>query len=194
MKHFHHSPILAVLLAGFTLGAGAHAQTVVPAPPFSSIELEGGGHIVLKHGNTQQIRLLKGSTEFTRFIVEERNPGKLRIEACNKDCPHQYDLEIEITTPDIQGVAISGGGAIESGAGFPAQHNLSAAVEGGGRIDMRAMSVANATAAVDGGGKIMIKADDELTAAIHGGGSIRYWGSPKVTEAVEGGGEVKQGG
>jgi hypothetical protein len=75
----------------------AWAQSAVPVPHFDSVELEGGGHVVIRYGDAQQVRLIQGSTEFTHFRVEEG--GKLRIDACNRDCPHQYDLEIEITTP-----------------------------------------------------------------------------------------------
>lgn len=167
------------------------AQTLVPVPPFNALELEGGGHVILKYGSVQQVRLIHGSTQFTRFAVEDGD--KLRIEACRSDCPHHYDLEVEITTPRISALAISGGGRIESAGGFPAPDKIALAVEGGGAIDTRALDVGRATAAVDGGGDITLRADRELTAAIHGGGKIRYWGNPHVVQAIDGGGEVERG-
>jgi hypothetical protein len=184
---------LSAALASGLVAATASAQTIVPTPPFNAIELEGGGHVTLVHGSVQQVRLLKGSTQFTRFIVEGSQPHKLRIEACNNDCPHNYDLEVEITTPGIGTLAVSGGGRIESGGDFPARHQLTLAVDGGGTIDVRAMRSEGATAAVDGGGRILVNAWRELTAAINGGGKIRYWGAPRLTEAVEGGGSVERG-
>ena len=141
---------LSAALASGLVAATATAQTIVPTPPFNAIELEGGGHVTLMHGSVQQVRLLKGSTQFTRFIVERSQPHKLRIEACNNDCPHNYDLEVEITTPGIDTLAVSGGGRIESGGDFPARHQLTLAVDGGGTIDVRAMRSEGATAAVDG--------------------------------------------
>jgi putative autotransporter adhesin-like protein len=184
---------LSAALASGLVAATATAQTIVPTPPFNAIELEGGGHVTLMHGSVQQVRLLKGSTQFTRFIVQRRQPHKLRIEACNNGCPRNYDLEVEITTPDISTLAVSGGGRIESGGDFPARHQLTLAVDGGGTIDVRAMRSEGATAAVDGGGRILVNAQRELTAAINGGGKIRYWGAPRLTEAVEGGGSVERG-
>ncbi len=184
---------LSAALASGLVAATATAQTIVPTPPFNAIELEGGGHVTLMHGSVQQVRLLKGSTQFTRFIVERSQPHQLRIEACNNDCPHNYDLEVEITTPGIDTLAVSGGGRIESGGDFPARHQLTLAVDGGGTIDVRAMSSEGATAAVDGGGRILVNAQRELTASINGGGKIRYWGAPRLTEAVEGGGSVERG-
>jgi hypothetical protein len=173
------------------VAAPALAQTIVPAAHFDSVELEGGGHVLIRHGDAQQVRLIQGSTEFTRFRVEDG--GKLRIDACNRDCPHQYDLEVEITTPRIEALAVDGGGAIDSEGGFPPPPRLALAIEGGGKIDTRAMKADRATAAIDGGGVIRVRAEGELTAAINGGGNIRYWGNPHVTQAIDGGGEVQRG-
>jgi hypothetical protein len=178
---------LAVALLPVTPAA---AQQLVQVASFDSVELEGGGHVVIKHGDVQQVRLVQGSTAFTRFVVERE--GKLRIEACNNNCPHHYDLEVEITTPRIKALAVSGGGAINSTGNFPAT-NLALAVEGGGMIDVRAIDARNAEAAVNGGGVIKLKANGQLTAAVDGGGEIRYWGNPRVTQAIDGGGEIERG-
>jgi hypothetical protein len=180
-----------LLLAAAILPLAASAQTVVPTAGFDSVELEGGGHVVIKHGDVQRVTILKGSTEFTRIATEEHH--KLKIDACNENCPRQYDLEIVIETPDIRAVAINGGGHIESSGDFPGQREVTAAVEGGGHIDLRSIDAANATAAVEGGGNIMVRAEKALTAAVNGGGHITYWGNPDVTQAVNGGGEISRG-
>jgi hypothetical protein len=191
MKYVRHSAVSAAFFAGLIAATATPAQTVVPTPRFTSVELEGGGYVLVRHGSTQLVRLMSGSTAFTSFDVD--GSGKLRIEACNSDCPHHYDLKVEITTPAIDALAISGGGVIEGAEGFPRLRNLSLAVKGGGTIDARAMDTAGATAAVDGGGRIWVKADDRLTAAINGGGKIKYLGNPRMTEAVMGGGKVERG-
>jgi hypothetical protein len=182
---------LPITLAALLAAAPVSAQTVVPLRPFDSVELEGGGHVVLRYGKVQQVRLLRGSTAFTRFVVDQ--PGKLRIEACDDDCPRHYDLEVDIAAPRINALAISGGGAIDGAGGFPPARKLALAVEGGGTIDARELDCHMATAAVNGGGLIRLKADDQLTAVINGGGKIRYWGNPRVTQAIDGGGRVERG-
>jgi Putative auto-transporter adhesin, head GIN domain len=181
--------LAAAAFAGGVAVTVAMAQTAVPLAPFDNIELRGGGRVILRHGAEQRVTILKGSTQYTTFTV--RGSRKLEIDACNSDCPANYDLEIEIVTPQIAAVAVSGGGAIESASGFPAQKSITAAVDGGGRIDMRAVDAESGTAAIDGGGKIEIRASGRLTAAVNGGGSIRYVGDPKVTTAIDGGGSVQ---
>ena len=193
MKPLRVSPLSAAAFVGLIASTSAFAQTVVPTPPFSAVKLEGGGHVVIRHGDVQQIRLLHGSTEFTRFVVERDDPNTLHIYACNNDCPHRYDLEVEITTPRIEALAISGGGSIDGDASLSGLQELTLAVDGGGTIDTRAMDSGTVTAAVHGGGLIKVRARNELTAAVEGGGTIRYWGNPRVTQVVEGGGRVDRG-
>jgi hypothetical protein len=185
----------ALLLSAAVLLATpcAMAGTVIPTGHFSSIELEAGGHVVLHHGAVQSVTLVKGSTQFTSVHMDASEPGKLVIKTCNESCPQQYDMELDIVTPDIGGVAISGGGEIEAATGFPAQHDVSAAVEGGGRIDLRTLDSDTAHAAVEGGGRIFVHADHRLNAAVEGGGQIIYSGNPQVTSAIDGGGQVKPG-
>lgn len=176
--------VAALLLAA----TGASAETVVPLAPFRSVGLSGGGDVVLKHGNVQRVTLIAGSTQFTR--LEVRGNGNLEIEACNDSCPHNYDLRIEIVSPDIEGVAIEGGGTIRAEGGFPAGRQLDAAVSGGGEIDVRAIAAGEVNAAVNGGGDIAATATKSLNAAVSGGGDITYWGNPAVSQAVSGGGSV----
>lgn len=163
---------------------------VVPVGHFDKIGLEGGGHIVVKYGPTQRVTLLKGSTQYTTFTIRQGN--HLEIKACNSDCPHIYDLEIEIVTPRLDSAAIEGGGHIVAASGFPSQDSFDAAVEGGGHIDMQALAADRVEAAIDGGGHIEVTARRTLHAAVDGGGSIVYHGDPHVSSAIDGGGSVNK--
>ncbi|MEI9989279.1 MAG: DUF2807 domain-containing protein [Rhizomicrobium sp.] len=181
----------SLLLAACCLMAvPATAATVVPVAKFDQVHLRGGGHVVLRHGDVQRVTLLKGSTQFTTFTI--RDGKELDIAACNADCPHHYELEIEIVTPDISAAAVDGGGAIDTAGAFPAQGNFAAAVHGGGAIDVHAISAGTVEAAVHGGGSVAVTATAMLTAAVHGGGEITYRGHPQVTQAVAGGGSVER--
>jgi hypothetical protein len=184
MKAIH----LAAGVAALLVPACTFAAEVVPLGHFDSVGLEGGGHVTVKYGPQQRVTLLKGSTQYTRLRVE--NGHSLNIEACNERCPHQYDLEVEIVTPDLDGAAISGGGDIVASGTFPKVESFSAAVNGGGDIDARAVSAKTVHAAVSGGGGIHVTATAMLNAAVSGGGEIVYGGNPQVNEAVNGGGSV----
>ncbi|HUJ04267.1 MAG TPA: DUF2807 domain-containing protein [Rhizomicrobium sp.] len=181
----------SLLLVALLAATPAFAGTAVPVAPFRSIQLEGGGHVVIRHGATQQVTLVSGSTEFTKFKVE--HDGQLVISACNWNCPHHYDLQIEIVTPGLEGAAIEGGGEIDAAPGFPAQRNIAASIEGGGIVDLRNISAESADASIEGGGLVKLHAERALQASVEGGGEVRYWGSPQVSSSIEGGGNVRPG-
>jgi hypothetical protein len=163
----------------------------VAVPAFHSVELRGGGNVVVRPGPVQRVVILNGSTEFTGLHVTRS--GQLKIDACNERCPQHYDLRIEIQSPTSPDLAIQGGGAIIASAGFAPQSQISVAVDGGGLIDVRTLGARDVTAAINGGGKILSGRSSSLTAAVNGGGEIRYAASGNVTMAVHGGGNVRQG-
>ncbi len=183
MKHL-------VLAAAFGLLASPALAEVVSVGHFDGIGLEGGGHVFVKHGATQSVTLLKGSTQYTTFRI--RHDNVLEIKVCNSNCPPVYDLEIEIVTPSLNSAAIDGGGHITASTGFPDQDNFAAAIDGGGHIDMQAIGARTVHAAIDGGGHIEVTAKRQLNAAIDGGGAIVYHGDPQVSQAIDGGGSVSR--
>jgi hypothetical protein len=168
----------------------AIAAEAVHVPAFKSVQLRGGGTIVVRPGQAQRVTITNGSTHFTSVGVDPR--GRLRIDACNSRCPNRYDLRIEIVSPSLPDVAIMGGGAITAAPGFAPQGQVSAAISGGGLIDLRSVSASNVSAAVNGGGRILTGRSSSLSAAINGGGEVRYSGNPQVSSAVRGGGIVRR--
>ena len=179
---------LPLFLAAFAASAPALATEVVPVPAFRSVQLRGGGEVSIRPGPVQRVTIVEGSARITRFRVER--DGKLRIDVCDGNCPRQYRLRIDIQSPSAPDVAIAGGGLIRASGGFPAQRQLSAAVSGGGKIDMLAVSASSVNAAVHGGGLISVRPRSSLSAAVNGGGQVRYAGNPTVSSEINGGGSV----
>lgn len=187
MRLFLPLAIVALLAAPSSVRA---AETVA-VPSFRSVDLRGGGHVVIVPGAAQRVTLVEGNTRLTRLSVDRR--GRLTIEGCRNNCPRSYKLRIEIQSPRMPDVAISGGGSVRAAQGFRAQDNISAAIHGGGKIDLRALDSRNASVAVVGGGEVLVRARSSLSAAITGGGAIRYWGNPQISSAIRGGGWISRG-
>jgi putative autotransporter adhesin-like protein len=181
------APLFLVALAASAPVLGAE---VVPVPAFQSIELRGGGDVMLVPGRVQRVTLIQGSTQFTRFHM--RRDGQLQIDACNEHCPHNYPLQIRIESPRVPVLAIAGGGTIRTGGGFAPQDNLVAAVTGGGTIDVRTVVASDVSAAINGGGDIYTRPRSSLAAAVNGGGDVHYGGNPRVSMVVHGGGDVRR--
>ncbi len=180
--------VLPLFAAAFAASAPALAAEHVPVAGFRSVELRGGGEVVVRRGPVQRVTILEGSSQFTRIhLVRDR---KLRIDMCDGRCPSGYRLRVEVQSPDAPDVAISGGGSIRAAGGFAPQRHLSAAVHGGGTIDLRSVQASNVSAAVHGGGQVFVRPLNSLSAAVMGGGQVRYAGNPQVSMAVQGGGLV----
>jgi hypothetical protein len=85
------------------------------------------------------------------------------------------------------------GGTIRSIGGFPRQAEVAVAVEDGGTIDLRSMTIDAVSARVRDGGRIFTKPQKTLVANIARGGAVTYWGSPRVRSSVEQGGVIARG-
>ena len=166
------------------------AAETISVPAFRSVELRGGGNIIVRPG-TPQVTIIEGSSQFTHFRVDDQD--QLKIDACNASCPNHYNLTIEIRYPTVLPMGIKGGGKITAAPGFGHQHQLAAGVGGGGVIDFRSVSADTVAAGVNGGGKILVGESRTLAAAVSGGGEVRYAGDPKVTTVIDGGGSVRRG-
>ena len=169
----------------------AVAAEVVAVPEFRTVQVRGGGSVVVRPGPAQRVTIVEGSTQFTRVRVTAN--GELRIDACNERCPQRYDLRIEIVSPRVPDAAITGGGAITIAPGYAPEGDFSAAISGGGRIDARALRATNVSAAVNGGGQVLAGPSSHLSAAVNGGGEVRFAGNPHVSSVVSGGGSVRRG-
>ena len=181
--------ILALFAFAFVTAAPVAAAEIVAVPAFRSIQLRGGGEVVVRPGPVQRVTLVTGSSRFTGVRVDRSG---LVIDACSGPCPRNYDLRIEVQSPHLPDLAISGGGTIRAANGFAPQRDLAAAVSGGGEINVRAIDLRNLSAAVNGGGLIRGGRPAMLSAAINGGGEIRYAGNPQVSSAISGGGVVRR--
>jgi Putative auto-transporter adhesin, head GIN domain len=186
----HHFSFAALIAAPLLMAAPAFAATDIPLPPFTGISVHGGGHVILKHGTVQHVTMLKGDPKISQLQVVH---GTLDVSPCPNtwNCPlHNYDLEVEIVSPNITAIEAHGGGDIEAKGDFPTQAQMSVAAHGGGDVDIRVIPVEHVSAEAHGGGDIHVKALVSLSASVHGGGDITYAGNPKVSASTHGGGDV----
>lgn len=182
--------LLPLFVLAFASTAPALATEVVPLPSFDSVQLRGGGIVTVVPGPRQNVTIVEGSSRITRLHVEHN--GQLRIDVCNGNCPSNYRLRVQIESPSVPDLAIAGGGLITAQGGFHPQGQLSTAINGGGKIDARAVEAHSVSAAVNGGGQLLVHPSGSLSAAVNGGGLVQYWGRPSaISQAVHGGGAVK---
>lgn len=174
---------LALVLAA----APASAATDVALARFEALSLHGGGKVTVRHGARQQVRIVSGDPAVSSLQVINKS---LKIRVCRDSCPDGYRLEVEIVSPDLDALAVRGGGRITM-VGFPPKSALALSVERGGKIDTRSVQANRVAAAVEYGGTIQTWATGSLAASVRGGGGITYRGDPTVATTVRAGGSVR---
>ena len=183
------------LAAPFAQQDGASAslprQTTLQLAPFNSIEVQDGGHVILRAERTRRVTLLRGSLDYTRMEVIDG--GRLVIDKCASKCPRGYQLEVEIAAPSFARVSAAHGGRVQSSGDVPRQSQLTVAVAHGGAIDVRSMVVDRVTASVEQGGAIFTVPRAWLFARVSQGGVITYWGDAQVRSSVGRHGGVNKG-
>ena len=189
--------ILLLSLAAFALATGAaSADTTVPVGQFHSVTIEGMGHITFVHGAQQRVVLKDGDTGNTKIYVKD---GDLVFKSCpgkgwfgwNDSCPMGYELNVEVTTPQLSGVEIDGSGKIDTRGGFPQQPKLAIEINGSGNVDLMDLPAASTDVAIHGSGKVHVTAQHDLDVEIAGSGSVVYGGNPHISQTIMGSGEVK---
>ena len=166
-------------------------QTSIQVAPFSSVELRNGGKVRILHGPTQSVKIVKGNTANSGLTVNY--DGGMVIDRCQHQCPRGYELEVEIVTPVLAKISIAEGGLIQVSGNFMRQPTILLAVNQGGTIDIRSMSVDNVSASVNEGGTILSKPQTAITARVVNGGNITYWGEAQIKSSIRGGGVVVKG-
>lgn len=179
--------VLGAVLLATPLAATAFVPSKrIAPPPFTAVELRGGGDVTLRYGAVPAVTLVRGSSARTRTALDGRT---LVIDACATSC-RDYRPALEIVVPRLDHVTVRGGGAVQSRGRFPDQAALAAEVVDGGLIRVGGIEARRVRATIEGGGTIKTTVREGLDAAIRGDGSIVYWGDPAVASAVSGGGVV----
>lgn len=180
-----------LILVAFGVATPALAQTPFSVGPFRSVELHGGGEVILRHGSSQSVRLLEGNRECVSVTIEEGD--RLVIEGPHGRCRGDNQMTVEVITPEVEEVMVADGGILRSAGGFSSPKELRGRVENGGVIDIRSIRADVVLAKVRQGGRILTRPESSLRARISQGGNITYWGNPDVQSSIDHGGAVTHG-
>jgi len=160
----------------------------VKLPPFSAVNVHGGGDVKLIYGPVQRVTVLKGDMKVARVLVKGNT---LELAACDGMCWGSHELLVEVVTPNIDAMDIHGGGSIRASGNFPKLPHLRAEIHGGGDADFSAIPFETVDAEVHGGGSLRVKALNALNAQVHGGGDVHYVGHPAhIVSQTHGGGSI----
>jgi hypothetical protein len=173
------------------LAFGMVGQEARQVAPFTSIEMSGGAHVLLRNAPSHRVQVIQGSRELSR--IEVTRSGELIIDKCRSKCPKGYQLELEVFAPSITSISVAHSGRLESRESFARQTELTVDVSNGGTIDVRSFAADRVIASVSQGGGILTAPRASLSATVSNGGNITYWGDPEVKSSVDHAGAVRRG-
>ena len=166
---------LAAATTALILTGAAFAGTEVKFASFSGISVHSGAHVILRHGTTQRVTVVKGDLGKADLHV---SGNTLDISPCKAWCWHVGEFEVEVISPKIDNVVAHSGGALQASGEFPKQASLHLTAHSGGAIEARAIPADAVNALAHSGGAIQLKALSSLEAEANSGGTISYTGNP----------------
>lgn len=167
--------LIAFILTGIQAQAEEQTRKV---DPFTEISLRIGAKVHLEQGAKQNLEIVAKSSTLDEIVTEVKD-GKLIIRFPNKDYFWKTfqpgEITIYITTPEINGLGISGSGDIIAENELKTKI-LDLGVSGSGNIRLSELSAERVKAAISGSGDIVLAGKapaQDLSVAISGSGNFK---------------------
>jgi hypothetical protein len=178
---------------------------------FKKIALAGSSHVTVTKGDVFNVEI-KDYSNLLPYFNTSVIDGTLELGFQEHINVRQSRMEIVVTMPVLNGLAIAGSGDITSTGDFTNNSrfeteilgsgdiilvhgkaaNFSGSIAGSGNIEAFSFTAEKATLEIAGSGNIKITATDKLHAKIDGSGNVYYAGSPLVSVTINGSGKVER--
>ena len=167
--------LFAFVLTGIQVQADEQTRKV---DHFNEISLRISGNVHLTQGEKQTLEIIAKPSTLDEIVTEVKD-GKLIIRFPNKDYFWKTfqpgEITINITTPEIKGLAVSGSGNIIAENEIKTKI-LDLAVSGSGNIKLSELSAERVKSAISGSGDIVVAgktAAQDLSITISGSGNFK---------------------
>lgn len=189
----------ALLLFAFSLtGNQVRAdEQIRKVDSFNEISLRMGANVHLEQGDKQSLEIVAKPSTLDEIITEVKD-GKLIIRFPNKNyfwsTFQPGEITINITVPDINGLAVSGSGDIIADDEIKSK-SINLAVSGSGNIKLSELTSERVISTISGSGNIILSGKtvaQDLSVNISGSGNFKglEFSADDVTVKVSGSGNV----
>jgi hypothetical protein len=191
-------------------GSGTLRTEVRDVDGFSTIELQGGGHVVIEQNGTESLSI-EAEDNLLDDLTSDVSSGTLRLGTTpGTSVEPTLPVTYRITVEDLAGVRLSGSGSVTA-AGI-ATSAISIDISGSGDVtvdgtaDSQTVTISgsgdysagdllsrSSIAEISGSGNATVNVRDLLDARISGSGNATYTGDPQVSQEISGSGELRRG-
>lgn len=186
--------LFTFILSGIQLKAEEQNRKV---DPFNEISLRVGAKLHLEQGPKQNLEIVAKPSTMEEIITEVKD-GKLIIRFPNKNYLWNTfspgEIIIYVTTPEINGLGVSGSGDIIAEDEIKTKI-IDLAVSGSGNIKLLELKAERVKSAISGSGDIVLagkEAAEDLSVTISGSGNFKGmdYNADDVTVKIAGSGNV----
>lgn len=191
----------------YVQGNGVEASESREVEAFDSVRVEDAIDLSVRVGEPASFTV-HGDENLLEHVVTSVRNGKLVIEMDHGGYRSRRGLRVDLTTPELHAVDISGSSDVEiegvateeltlgiSGSGDIRANgevaHLKAKISGSGDMDLYALTAREASVTISGSGDVRTSVSDTLHARISGSGDVRYRGAPACTLSVSGSGSIQ---
>jgi hypothetical protein len=154
---------------------------------FSSVVLKGAANLNITNGHDYHVKV-NAPINLIPMIQTKVENDQLIISMKNEFSLNDSKIDLEITTPSLKSVTVSGAGNVEI-ASFQVQ-KMKLTLSGAGKIRFSNSECDSLFAILSGAGNMYVDVSDYLEANLKGVGNIEYHGDPTVNSKISGVGNV----
>ncbi|TDJ68702.1 MAG: DUF2807 domain-containing protein [Planctomycetota bacterium] len=193
--------------SSYIRGNGVEATETRDIEDFDAVRVEDSIDLVVRVGEPTSLSL-RGDENLLEHVVTRVRNGRLEIEMDHGGYRSRRGLLVELSTPALLAVRISGSSdvVIEDAAGDElelrisgsgdihatgAVERLSVKISGSGDMHLYDLTAREASVSISGSGDVRTSVSELLEARISGSGDIRYRGAPACSLSVSGSGSIR---
>lgn len=194
-----------------TPGTGMVKEEIYELTHFSGVSLAGSHLLIIKPGRKAQLSI-KTDENLLEHLIPQYEGNILKLKSTEKVKP-THGIIYTLTTPNIQSIAVSGSGTVETD-GFNTQ-NLTISINGSGVVKLSELQVDNLSTYINGSGdcylggtavnqSVTIRGSGDLDATklstnqssvtIYGSGDVKVNVDKALDVKIYGSGEVNYSG
>jgi hypothetical protein len=189
-------------------GSGSLRTEARDVGGFSTIELAGGGDVIIEQSGTESLSI-EAEDNLLPDLFSDVSGGILRLGTRDGvDLAPTLPITYRVTVDDLAGLQLSGSGSVTAaGITTPAisidirgsgdvtidgtADSQTVTISGSGNYNAGGLGTSDSTTEISGSGDVTLNALDTLEADISGSGNVTYSGDPLVSQDISGSGELR---